>query len=103
MNWIDVASVGEIEPGGWRTVDAEGQLIAVIRLDDGYYAIEDVCTHDGGELTGGDIEDDCIVCPRHGARFNIRTGKVLSPPAYEDVRTFPVRVEGGRIQVADEA
>ncbi|MET0216779.1 MAG: non-heme iron oxygenase ferredoxin subunit [Burkholderiales bacterium] len=102
MNWIDVAGADEIESGGWRTVDVDGRLVAVFSLDDGYYAIEDVCTHDGGELTGGEIDGDCIACPRHGARFNIKTGAVLSPPAYEDVLTFPVRVESGRVQVADE-
>ncbi len=102
MNWIDVAPEEDFVPGGFKTVEADGQLLAVFRLDDGYYAIEDVCTHDGGELTGGEIEGDCIACPRHGARFNIKTGAVLSPPAYEDVRVFPVRVVEGRVQVADE-
>ena len=99
MIWIDVASTDEIAPGGWKTVDVDGQLIAVFRLDDGYYAIEDMCTHDGGELTGGEIDGDCIACPRHGARFNIKTGAVLSPPAYNDVQTFPVRLEDGRVQI----
>jgi 3-phenylpropionate/trans-cinnamate dioxygenase ferredoxin subunit len=73
----------------------------VFNLGGSYYAIENVCTHDGGILTGGDIDGDVIACPRHGARFCIRTGEVLSPPAYEDVATFPVRVDGGRVQVRD--
>lgn len=102
MNWIDVAAAEDFALGGFRTVDVDGQLVAVFRLDDGYYAIEDLCTHDGGELTGGEIEGDCIACPRHGARFNIKTGAVLSPPAYEDVRAFPVRLVAGRVQVGDE-
>ena len=102
MNWIDVASAQELAPGAWKIVDVEGRLVAVFNLEGEFFAIEDVCTHDGGELTGGEIEDGCIACPRHGARFDIRTGAVLSPPAYEDVLTFPVRVDQGRIQVADE-
>ena len=102
MNWIDVAPEDEIPPGGFKTVDVDGQLVAVFHLDDGYYAIEDLCTHDGGELTGGEVDGDCIACPRHGARFSIKTGAVLSPPAYEDVLAFPVRVVTGRVQVADE-
>jgi 3-phenylpropionate/trans-cinnamate dioxygenase ferredoxin subunit len=102
MNWIDIAPVTEIAPGEWKTVDVAGQLVAIFNLDGEFFAIEDVCTHDGGELTGGEIEDGCIVCPRHGARFDIRTGAVLSPPAYEDVLTYPVRVKGDRVQLADE-
>lgn len=79
----------------------DGTLVAVFNLDGEYYAIEDVCTHDGGILTGGTLEGEQIVCPRHGARFSIKTGEVLAPPAYEDIATFPLRVEGGMIQVRD--
>ena len=67
-----------------------------------YHAIEDVCTHDGGILTGGTVEGKEIMCPRHGARFSIITGGALSPPAYEPVPTFPVRVEDGMVQVKDD-
>jgi 3-phenylpropionate/trans-cinnamate dioxygenase ferredoxin subunit len=100
-DWVDVASEGAFPPGTWRDVDVDGTAIAVFNLDGRYYAIENVCTHDGGILTGGSVDGDVIVCPRHGARFSIRTGEVLSPPAYEDVPTFPVRVEGGMVQVRD--
>jgi 3-phenylpropionate/trans-cinnamate dioxygenase ferredoxin component len=99
--WVDVAAENEIPPGAWRTIDVDGTDVAVFNLDGAYYAIEDVCTHDGGVLTGGAVEGDVIVCPRHGARFSIRTGAVLAPPAYEDVATFPVRVEAGTVQVRD--
>jgi len=100
-DWIDVAPQNEFLPGTWRSLDVDGTLVAVFNLDGEYYAIEDVCTHDGGILTGGALEGEQIVCPRHGARFSIKTGKVLGPPAYEDVATFPLRVEGGMIQVRD--
>jgi 3-phenylpropionate/trans-cinnamate dioxygenase ferredoxin component len=99
--WIDVGPEGEIARGAWRLVDVDGTDVAVFNVDGAYYAIEDVCTHDGGVLTGGAVEGDVIVCPRHGARFSIRTGAVLAPPAYEDVATFPVRVEAGTVQVRD--
>ena len=82
-------------------VDVDNVLIAVFNLDGGYYAIEDVCTHDGGELASGACEGDAIVCPRHGARFSIKTGAVLAPPAYEPVATFPVRIVAGMVQVRD--
>ncbi len=97
--WIDVASVNELVPGSHRVIDADGTAVAVFNLDGSYYAIQDVCTHDGGILSNGVVEGDEIVCPRHGARFSITTGAVLGPPAYEDVRTFQVRVEGGRVLV----
>jgi len=99
--WITVAKAGEIAPGGHRVVDADGTHIAVFNLGEEYCAIEDVCTHDGGELAGGCVIGEEIECVRHGARFNIRTGAVTAPPAYEPVATFPVRVQDGVIQVRD--
>jgi 3-phenylpropionate/trans-cinnamate dioxygenase ferredoxin subunit len=100
-DWIDVAPENELAPGSFRVVDVEDTSVAVFNLDGAYYAIEDVCTHDYGQLTGGSVEGDEIVCPRHGAHFDIKTGEALSPPAYEPVETFPVRVQRGMIQVRD--
>lgn len=100
--WITVCNVADLPPGANRVVEIDGAQVAVFNLDGQLYAIEDVCTHDGGVLTGGPVEGDVIVCPRHGARFCIRTGEALSAPAYEPVATFPVRVENGGVQVRDE-
>jgi 3-phenylpropionate/trans-cinnamate dioxygenase ferredoxin subunit len=97
--WTDVAAAGNFPVGTWRTAEVDGVFVAVFRLEDGFYAIEDVCTHDGAELTGGPLEGDQVVCPRHGARFCVRTGAALTPPAYQPTRTFPVRVESGAVQV----
>ena len=80
-------------------VDAGGTPIAVFRLADGYYAIEDVCTHDGGELAGGPVIGDRVECVRHGARFCLRTGRAVLGPAFSPVATFPVRVVEGRVEV----
>lgn len=101
-DWVSVAKVGELAPGSHRVVDVDGAAVVVFNLGGEYHAIEDVCTHDGGQLTGGSIEGDEIVCPRHGARFSIRTGAALTAPAYEPVAKFLVRVENGTIQVRDE-
>jgi 3-phenylpropionate/trans-cinnamate dioxygenase ferredoxin subunit len=101
-DWVDVADLEEFDVGTSRLVDVEGAIIAVFNLGGHYHAIEDVCTHDGGTLSGGEIKGDCIVCPRHGAVFSIITGDVLAPPAYEPVATFPVRVHQGRVQVRDD-
>ncbi len=98
-NWLDVASVAELTPGTRRVIDMDGVAVAVFNLDGEYFAIQDICPHDGGDLANGELEGEVIICPRHGARFSIKTGTVLGPPAYEDIRTFPVRVEGGRVQV----
>ncbi len=100
-DWIDVAPQAEFGPGSWRSIDIDGTMLAVFNLDGAYHAIEDICTHDGGILTGGQWDGEEIVCPRHGARFSIKTGKVMAPPAYEDVTTFPVRIENGMVQVRD--
>jgi 3-phenylpropionate/trans-cinnamate dioxygenase ferredoxin subunit len=80
----------------------DGAQLVVFNLGGEHYAIEDVCTHDGGQLTGGTVEGDRVVCPRHGARFCIRTGEALTAPAYEPVAMFPARVEGGVVQVRDD-
>ena len=100
--WVRVAKVGEIAPGGYRVEEGDGAHIAVFNIEGEYYAIEDVCTHDGGELAGGIVDGDQIECMRHGARFCIKTGAVMAPPAYEPVAKFPVRVEGGVVQVRDD-
>ncbi len=101
--WIDVAPAREFAPGTSRSVEVDGTPVAVFNVDGGYYALEDVCTHDGGQLTGGFVEGDEIVCPRHFARFSIKTGAVLAAPAYEDVPTYEVRIEKGMVQVRGRA
>jgi 3-phenylpropionate/trans-cinnamate dioxygenase ferredoxin subunit len=100
--WVDVAKESDFKPGSWRTLDVDDVMIAVFNLDGKFYAIEDICTHDGDVLTGGEIVGHEIVCPRHGARFDITTGEVLAEPAYEDLPTFPVRVHAGMVQVKDD-
>ncbi len=101
-DWVTVAQEGELAPGEFQVVDVNDTRIAVFNLGGQFYAIADVCTHDAGQLTGGTVDGDEIVCPRHGARFSIRTGAALTAPAYEPTDTFPVRVEAGQIQVRDD-
>ena len=101
-DWVDVAAKDELPAGSSRVVEVDGAMVAVFNLNGEYYAVEDLCTHDEGELASGEIEGEEIICPRHGARFNIKTGKVTAPPAYEDIATFPVREDEGRIQVRDD-
>jgi NAD(P)H-dependent nitrite reductase small subunit len=97
--YVPVARADEIPEGGVKVVRIEDQSIAVFRLGGEYYAIDDICTHDGGPLAEGIVEGDEIECPRHGARFNIKTGAVLTLPATAPVTTYSVRIENGEIQV----
>jgi 3-phenylpropionate/trans-cinnamate dioxygenase ferredoxin subunit len=101
-DWVDVARADELPPGSWRRVEIDDDPIVVFNVDGRYYALDDVCTHDGGELSGGRFEGTEVTCPRHGARFSVITGEALSPPAYEPVATFPVRVDQGVVQVKNE-
>ncbi|MEO5624170.1 MAG: non-heme iron oxygenase ferredoxin subunit [Dokdonella sp.] len=101
-DWIRVCATIDLLPGEYRVVYDGDTPIAVFNLDGELYAIEDVCTHDGGELTGGIIEGHEIECPRHGARFDIRTGAVLCPPAYEPTAKFPVKVDDGVVYTRDD-
>jgi len=103
-DWIDVTAASDFPAGNRKIINTPYCEIAIFNLDGQYYAIEDVCSHDGGELASGKLscaegEGDQIICPRHGARFCIRDGRALTPPAYEDIDTFPVRVENGMVQV----
>lgn len=102
MPWIPVGPAASIPPGDYAQVEVDGSLVAVFNVDGNFYAIDDLCTHDGGELAGGAVEGDVVICPRHGARFCLRTGAALTPPAYEPVRTYRTRVADGIVQVLPE-
>lgn len=104
-DWIEVAAVAEFGAGQTRVVEHDDIRIAVFNLNGEYFAMEDVCSHDGSPLLGCGLEPEElldgeeIICPRHGARFSIRTGEALTPPAYEPVSTFEVRVDNGMVKL----
>lgn len=100
--WVKVAQVGELAPGNKKQIDVEGLAIALFNVDGQYYAIEDICTHDGAPLAHGRFRGNEITCPRHGARFDVCTGKALCMPAFEPVDTYPVQVQGSDILVEVE-
>jgi 3-phenylpropionate/trans-cinnamate dioxygenase ferredoxin subunit len=99
MSWLTVAPAASIPPGDFAQVELADALIAVFNVDGRFYAIDDICTHDGGGLAGGAVDGDQVICPRHGARFCLRTGAALTPPAYEPVRTYETRVVDGVVEV----
>jgi len=102
-DWINVDAVTNLPDGSVSLIDVDGTEVAVFSIGGHYYAIQDVCTHDGGTLAEGVVEDYEIECPRHGARFDLRSGKVTAPPAYEDVTVFAVRIHDRQVQVRAES
>ena len=97
--YVPVATVAEIPPGEHKVVEAGEQSLVIFHVDDTFYALANVCPHDNGPLGEGQCYDHEIMCPRHGSRFDFRTGKVLSFPAVVDVPAYPVKVDGDRILV----
>jgi 3-phenylpropionate/trans-cinnamate dioxygenase ferredoxin component len=98
--FVTVATTDEIKPGERLVVEFGRTWVAIFNVDGSYHAIEDVCTHDDGPLAEGELKGCVIECPRHGATFDITTGKVLTAPALVDVPTYAVRVQGSDIQIA---
>lgn len=96
-DWIDAASADDLAEQTPLIVEVDDSPVVVVRCGAQFFAVEDRCTHDGEPLGGAEVEDCQIVCPRHGARFCLRTGEALTPPAYEPLRKYEVRAENGRI------
>jgi 3-phenylpropionate/trans-cinnamate dioxygenase ferredoxin subunit len=98
--WVEVCKVDDLPKGGVKTFTLNGVRIALCRVESGeFYAVEDVCTHDDGALGEGELVGYAIECPRHGARFDVRTGRVLCLPAVVPIKTFAVQVEGDVVKV----
>ncbi|HTU67310.1 MAG TPA: Rieske 2Fe-2S domain-containing protein [Steroidobacteraceae bacterium] len=97
--WIDVGSLADLMTTTRLDGDVDGYRVRVAQVGGNLYAFEDRCTHDDSPFDDAPIEDSEIICPRHGARFCLRTGDALSPPAYEPLRIFEVRASGDRIEV----
>jgi 3-phenylpropionate/trans-cinnamate dioxygenase ferredoxin subunit len=100
--WVEVGTRAELLPGEFKVVWDGDTPIAVYNIDGALYAIEDTCTHDGGDLAGGDVIGFEVECPRHGARFDVRSGEVTRAPAYEPIASFPVQEADGRIWTRDD-
>jgi 3-phenylpropionate/trans-cinnamate dioxygenase ferredoxin subunit len=98
--FVTVAKVGETPPGRISLYEVNGKQIALCNVDGQFYAIDDICTHDGGSLDQGELEGKLVECPRHGARFDVTTGKAVVLPAVRPVQTYEVRVEDDDVQVS---
>lgn len=98
MAWVKVAETEQVPPGHAVMVEVNGRRLAVCNTGDGFYTIDDVCTHDGGPLDQGTLIGKQIECPRHGARFDVTTGRVTALPAVRPIRTYPTRVTGTAVE-----
>ena len=96
---VKVAETKDLRPGNAAAFEVEGKRIAVFNVGGTYYAIDDTCPHEDGPLSEGSVEGDKVTCPWHQAEFDLKTGEVLSPPAFEGVKTYKVAVEGNEIKV----
>lgn len=97
--FIHAASVSEMPESGKLCLEVNDQFVVVVRIEDSYFCLDDVCTHDGGPLGEGELNDFCISCPRHGAQFDVRTGEAVTMPATEPTKVHEVRIEDGKILV----
>jgi len=98
-DFIEIASAEDLPAGERMFVDIDQFHLVVFNIAGGLYAISDVCSHDNGPVGEGELEEYEIACPRHGAHFDVRTGKVRSLPAIVDIPAYPVRVVDGKIEV----
>ncbi len=99
LEYVTVARVDELGNGDRILIEIGERVIAVFNVAGQYFAIADLCSHDDGPVAEGEVHDHEIECPRHGARFDLRTGKALSLPAVVDIPAYPVRVQGNEVQV----
>jgi 3-phenylpropionate/trans-cinnamate dioxygenase ferredoxin subunit len=99
VEFIQIAPLTDLPPGGRLFVEVDGRPIVVFNLAGTLFAIGDVCSHDNGPVGDGDLDEYEVICPRHGARFDIRTGQTMGLPAVVDIPAYPVRVVEGNIEV----
>ena len=99
MAWVRVASTDDLAAGAAKVVEAGGKRLALCNTGEGFFAIDDMCTHDRGPLDQGKLIGNRIECPRHGAQFDVTTGRAVVLPAVRPVKTYPTRVEDGQVEV----
>jgi 3-phenylpropionate/trans-cinnamate dioxygenase ferredoxin subunit len=99
QEFVEVGKVGELRQGTMKRIEVRGRRILLANVAGRLYAVDDTCTHEEASLSTGVLKGELVKCPLHNSRFNVRTGEALEEPAQEDLRTYPVREEGGRILV----
>lgn len=97
--FIRAASLEELADGKKLCLEIDDRFVVLVRLGNDIFCLDDVCTHDGGPLGEGDLVDHCLVCPRHGAKFDVRNGNAVAMPATEPTQAHSVKVCDGQILV----
>ena len=97
--WLTLGRATDVGPGEHHVYQTPRGAVIIVNWDNEFYGLDDICTHDGGILSDGWLENAQLVCPRHGAHFSVKTGEALTPPAYEAVNTYPVKIEEGQIKI----
>jgi 3-phenylpropionate/trans-cinnamate dioxygenase ferredoxin subunit len=100
--FVTIAKTDEVAEDQIKVYEVGGKRIALAHTSDGFYAIDDVCTHDGGPLDQGELDGNLVECPRHGARFDVTSGRPVVLPAVRPVKTYPVQVDGDDVKVDAE-
>ncbi|MCO4758367.1 MAG: non-heme iron oxygenase ferredoxin subunit [Oceanospirillaceae bacterium] len=98
-SWQDICALSDLPPDNRMVIPVGNISLLLINVSGEIFAVENLCPHDGGKLHEGPVEGTEVICPRHGARFCLRTGEVLAPPATEDIDSFPTRIKASRIEV----
>jgi nitrite reductase/ring-hydroxylating ferredoxin subunit len=96
---VKIAEAQDVAPGTGKVIEAEGHSIALFNVAGAFHAIDNTCTHVGGPLGEGELAEEVVTCPWHEAKFNVKTGDVLGPPARKGVRSFPVKLQGDDVLV----
>jgi 3-phenylpropionate/trans-cinnamate dioxygenase ferredoxin component len=99
IEYLEIAPADQLPEGERIFIEVEGKSIVIFNLAGRFFAIGDVCSHDNGPVGDGEIEETEIICPRHGGRFDVRSGKATSLPAVKDIPAYPVRLVAGMIEV----
>ena len=97
--WIAAAKASEVPVGQFKQMVVGGKGLLICHTESGFYAVDNTCTHDDGPLEDGWLEGNAIECPRHGARFDVTSGKVLCLPAAVPIHSYPVTVDGDEVKV----
>jgi 3-phenylpropionate/trans-cinnamate dioxygenase ferredoxin subunit len=97
--FTNVCKLDDLSQAVPKTFEVNDRFVVLVRYDDDVFCVEDLCTHDGGTLGDGELEGHCLICPRHGAKFDVRTGEAVSMPATEPTNTFDVKIEGDDVLV----
>ncbi len=98
-DFVVAANVADVPASGRLSIELDNRYLVIVRIDDEFYCLDDVCTHDGGTLEDGELDGYCLSCPRHGAQFDVRDGRAVTMPATEPTGSHAVRVEGEQILI----